>query len=241
MRDAYKRRPEDFKRRTLTKIYTNRKDLFEEEQKWLNFINPSEIKTRYYNLCLKVKLTWHTSDDEYHKKSIKEKISIKTKEAMNKPEIKNKMERVYEKVRGKEADPVRIEKMKQSMIAKMAKKFPVENRKKRLDKDDPKLLEIYKEKSIEMWANMTDEEKQYRSSKISKSLTGLSKPSIQGIPLSEEHRKKIGDAQRGRKFTEEHKAKLRKPRRKRTEEEKQAQSERIRLSWVKRKLEMIDQ
>lgn len=53
MREAYRRRPGDFKRRILKKIYSNVDDLIVEEQRWLNMIKPSECRNRYYNVTLK--------------------------------------------------------------------------------------------------------------------------------------------------------------------------------------------
>jgi hypothetical protein len=50
MRDAYKRRPNDFKRRILIRIHTNRKDLFENEYQWLQLIKKEELRVRYYNI-----------------------------------------------------------------------------------------------------------------------------------------------------------------------------------------------
>jgi len=51
MRKAYRRRPEDFKkRRIIARIYTNRKDLLDEEYRWLQMIKPEELGKRYYNL-----------------------------------------------------------------------------------------------------------------------------------------------------------------------------------------------
>lgn len=38
MKSAYNRRPQDFKRRIISRVYTNRKDLLEEEYKWLSQI-----------------------------------------------------------------------------------------------------------------------------------------------------------------------------------------------------------
>ena len=52
MRHTYKRRPEDFKRRIISKIYTNQKDLLKEEFRYLSMIKPEEIRVRYYNLKL---------------------------------------------------------------------------------------------------------------------------------------------------------------------------------------------
>src|SRR5208337_5265410 len=49
MRNSYKRRPEDFKRRILTRMIATRKELLIEEQRWLSMIKSEELKTRYYN------------------------------------------------------------------------------------------------------------------------------------------------------------------------------------------------
>ncbi len=50
MKQAYKHRPRDFKRRILSKVYTNKKSLLEEEYKWLKLIRDDELGNRYYNL-----------------------------------------------------------------------------------------------------------------------------------------------------------------------------------------------
>ena len=50
MKQAYKRRPKDFKRKILSYIHTNKKDMFEEEYRWLSMMKPEELKgNRYYN------------------------------------------------------------------------------------------------------------------------------------------------------------------------------------------------
>lgn len=73
MRQAYKHRPQDFKRRILSRITTNRSDLLKEEQRWFDMIKPEEIKVRYYNLKLKTHGVWHAS--EQSRLSVGEKIS----------------------------------------------------------------------------------------------------------------------------------------------------------------------
>jgi len=79
MRTSYKKRPQDFKRRILSRVYTNREDLINEEQRWLNMIKPSEIAgrnghgkpstSRYYNLQLVV------GDQDYSKRKPRPKAS----------------------------------------------------------------------------------------------------------------------------------------------------------------------
>lgn len=73
MRKSYKRRPEDFKRRIISKIHTNRVDLILEEGKWLSLIKPEEVSIRYYNQRLYTFVTWHS--DEEKSKVIGQKIS----------------------------------------------------------------------------------------------------------------------------------------------------------------------
>lgn len=50
MRKAYKRRPQDFKRRLLSVVQTTRRELLVEEQRWLNLIKRDELGKRYYNV-----------------------------------------------------------------------------------------------------------------------------------------------------------------------------------------------
>lgn len=50
MKQAFAKRPGDFKRKILTRIYTNRKDMFDEEARWQSLIKDEELKTRYYNV-----------------------------------------------------------------------------------------------------------------------------------------------------------------------------------------------
>jgi len=46
MRQSYNRRPDDFKRRIVKRIYTNRKDLLIEEERWLSMIDPNKTTPR---------------------------------------------------------------------------------------------------------------------------------------------------------------------------------------------------
>ena len=81
MRNSYKRRPGDFKRRILARVTTDRSDLLIEEQRWLNMIRDSELKGRYYNFTLSVKnfMTWWVKEDGTYF-TVKEKISKRRKE-----------------------------------------------------------------------------------------------------------------------------------------------------------------
>jgi hypothetical protein len=82
MIQAYRIRPNDFKRKILKNNISSRPDLYEEEQRWLNYIKPTEIKPinpnpRYYNLHITNNNTWHKYPE--HIKSVGAKISAKKK------------------------------------------------------------------------------------------------------------------------------------------------------------------
>lgn len=49
MRKSYNRRPHDFKRKIISRVYTNRHDLLDEEHRWLLMIKETELKIKYYN------------------------------------------------------------------------------------------------------------------------------------------------------------------------------------------------
>lgn len=88
MRDAYKRRPEDFKRKILSNRIVSRNDMFEEEHRWFSFIKEEELGKKYYNLR---KHKWgHWITDIEFKTTICERISQKTKEAMHRPEVRER-------------------------------------------------------------------------------------------------------------------------------------------------------
>jgi hypothetical protein len=72
MKKAYSRRPQDFKRRILERVYSNRKETFIAEEKYLDLIKKEEFGKKYYNLR-NIKSHWSTSDEKT--KSIGKKIS----------------------------------------------------------------------------------------------------------------------------------------------------------------------
>lgn len=73
MKQAYKHRPEDFKRKILKRIYTSKTHTFIEEQKWLNMIKSEEVKIRYYNLHT---IVGHWTMYPENIKTIRQKISL---------------------------------------------------------------------------------------------------------------------------------------------------------------------
>jgi hypothetical protein len=58
MHKAFKRRPQDFKRRILSR-HTNRKEMVAEENRVLVMIKDSELRVKYYNFNNKAWELWH--------------------------------------------------------------------------------------------------------------------------------------------------------------------------------------
>lgn len=75
MRNAYKMRPNDFRRRILKRVYTSKLDLHAEEHRYLQMMKPEELKgIRYYNISNSVKNLWHKYPEQV--KTIGQKITL---------------------------------------------------------------------------------------------------------------------------------------------------------------------
>lgn len=163
MRKAYKRRPEDFKRRLISKINTNRKDLLEEEYRWLSLISDEEIKSKkYYNITKHKNGHWSAEDYE---QNIKLRISQKTKEAMAKPEVREKYLESLKNRNQVQTDETKL-KRSETMKKTMAEKFPEENRWKKLTSEER--TQYYSDKAKANWCK--DGFKEQVGAKISESL-----------------------------------------------------------------------
>lgn len=76
MRDAYRRRPGDFKRRIL-KSNIKKQDILKEEHRWLSMIQDHELKIKYYNLSKRHFGHWSI---EKNNQTTKQKISNNSKD-----------------------------------------------------------------------------------------------------------------------------------------------------------------
>lgn len=74
MRDAYRRRPNDFKRKILQRLHCDYKTLLEQETKWLKLAE--KRKDKYYNLHFS---THHWATIEQQRLSTGQKISLAKK------------------------------------------------------------------------------------------------------------------------------------------------------------------
>jgi len=192
MTKAYRRRPNDFKRRVLSRVYTNREDLHIEEHKFLSLMESGELGNKYYNLRQHKYNHWAESGLNLN---MREKISKNTKKAMWSPEVREKYLKGLETRENVGQRPEVREKRSNSMVKSWAERSPVELRHKPLPKGSEELIELYKQKSLEMWNTMDEEKKMERGKKISKSLQG--KQNRLGQVNTPEHRRKISEAQKG--------------------------------------------
>ena len=116
MRNAYKYRKEDFKRRIIIKITTSKADLLKKEYEYLSLIKKEELGKKYYNMTQHLNGHWFTEEERV--KSLSERISQKTKEAMYRPEIREKYLAGLAKRNTRSSDPTVREKRRVSMMGK---------------------------------------------------------------------------------------------------------------------------
>ena len=146
MKKTYKRRPQDFKRKILVKIYSTKKQLLEQEYKWLSLISDEELGKKYYNFTKHKNGHWTAEDYE---KDIRKRISLKTKEAMQNPEVKQNYKEGL-KTRDCRSSDVEVRtKRSESMKKTMAEKFP--NRKQRDKFGSEEYCKNMAEKTKQLW------------------------------------------------------------------------------------------
>jgi hypothetical protein len=98
MMQAYKHRPQDFRRKIL-KTRLTREEMYVHEQYFFDKIKPEEIKVRYYNLNLKSIKPWHLDPDK--NLSIGEKISKAKKGKKVGPCTEERARKISEAKKGK--------------------------------------------------------------------------------------------------------------------------------------------
>lgn len=103
MKKGYKRRPKDFRRRILSRVYTNKQELLKEEYRWLSKIKKEELGERYYNL--------HNHHFGHWTTDINQNLTIceKIKKSLSSPEVRKKIGNAN---RGRKKSEETIEKIK---------------------------------------------------------------------------------------------------------------------------------
>ena len=194
MRKAYNRRKNDFKRRILKADINDRKETLIQEYYYLNMIKNEELGEKYYNLTNHMNNHWTT--DKTKLLTLPEKISIKTKEAMQNPTIREKYLNGLAKRDNKSSDPIVLAKRHNSMIKTMAQKFPVENRYNPVKFGSKEYKDNMATKSKKRWDNMNDAERKEIGAKITQSQLGKPKTgkAAKGHHKSEEWKRKISES-----------------------------------------------
>lgn len=175
MKQGYKHRPNDFKRKILFRTDKSKQQLLIEENRWLSMIREHEIGKKYYNL--RIHEFGHWSADKDLSLNVSERISLRTKEAMQRPDVRKKYLKGLKKRNNKPTQEA-LKKRSESMKRTMAKKFPVEERFKCETKFGSEEYKANMAKSVsESWKHR---DKKKIGKKISESLRGVPKPSMVG-------------------------------------------------------------
>jgi hypothetical protein len=145
----------------------------------------SELKIRYYNISKSIKDPWFQHPEKLA--SVSQKISIRTKEAMQRPEVRAKYENSLKTRDNRSSDTSVIEKRRASMIKTMGEKFPEENRRKPLTEEERSQYYINKAKT--MHSNRSEEQKLEIGRKLSEANKRNPRP-----PITCPHCQKLGNS-----------------------------------------------
>lgn len=207
MKASYKKRPEDFKRRILARVYTNRTDLLEEEYKWLSMTKQEELHgTRYYNI--KNHHFSHWSTDKQKSLSIGQKISKANKGKpgywLNKEKTKEHKQKISNTLKGRPLSYTRTQETRDK----------ISENSKRLQKEG-KIGMIGKHHNEETILKISEAQQGDKNHFYGKNHTIETREKIsaagRGRVLTEESRLKISNKNKGRKLTKEHIAKSHTP------------------------------
>ena len=94
MKSAYKRRPEDFRRRIVARVTSSRQDLLLEENRWLQMIDDEELGKRFYNLYNTVRGHWMITTEG--RLNVGQKISKRKKGKPGKPHTEETKQKLRE-------------------------------------------------------------------------------------------------------------------------------------------------
>lgn len=180
MKQAYKTRPEDFKRRIIKRIYSTKKNLLEEEYKWLSLIKKEELGKKYYNLNNHHFGHWSENPEKLH--FMRERNLGRNNPNYGKPAW-NKGKPITEETRKK-------------IIEKRAKQIITEETCR-------KISESHKGSNNHFFGKIhtTETKEKMRQKALNRNR--------KGIKLPKSHCENISKGKKGIKFSEAHKEKLR--------------------------------
>jgi len=130
MKNSYKRRPHDFKRRILQYIF-DRTCILTEEHKWLSLIKDDEIGSKYYNLTKHHPGHWSTNDES--RKTAGEKIAAVQRGNQNRKgkgftdEAKKKISDTLKKTLSSDHEKARLAEQARGNKNRLGKRFSEES------------------------------------------------------------------------------------------------------------------
>jgi hypothetical protein len=182
MKESYKRRPNDFKRKIIAKVFSNHKDLLSEEFKWLSKIKDNELGKKYYNL--KNHHYGHWSEDPIKKELVLKKVSASVVRR--------------EKLRISATGRKHTEETKEKIKAKLSgRKLPEEHKKKISDNHNRVYTQDFKDK-ISYYAKNRSIETRRKISENSRRLCLEGKTGMKGKKHSEETKAKMSASAKAR-------------------------------------------
>lgn len=209
MRDAYRRRPQDFKRRILKRISSSRTDLLEEEFKWLQLIPDHELGVRYYNQTKRHFGHWTAHPDS---RTIAQKISDANKGRIppnkGKPISEATRKKLSEKLTGKFHSEETKRKISQNMTGRFRDRIISAEQRAKISASVKKTCSENPEVRIRL-AQAQIGKRHSEETKFKMSLAGKSRyqnpeerklqsQRLSGRALSETHKQKIAEGQRRR-------------------------------------------
>lgn len=147
MRQSYNRRPQDFKRRIVSYVYSCKEDLILEEQRWLNMIKCEELGRRYYNKTLRSDSPSHRFCN--HSDEIKKKISESMKG--KKPSELNKVNRLLACLGRKQSDEEKEKRAQKLRGLKRSEEFKLRMKKPKQKVECPHCNKVGGLASMKRW------------------------------------------------------------------------------------------
>lgn len=196
MRNSFKRRPNDFKRRILISNIVSREETLLLEYKWLSLISDNEIGKKYYNL--KKHLNGHWTTDGTKLQSVGEKIGKKVSAALKGRTLSEEHKQKLSE--SKKDKPISEEHKIKIREANLGKKLTEETKAKISASNKEKSYydtPVFKEKMSKAAKNRSDETRK-RISDNSKRLQIEGKIGMKGKKHSEETKIKMAFAARNR-------------------------------------------